>query len=140
MRESVSIGTTVHDLYKVNLITKIDRRGRTYDEYQCRVCKAKGKRYGLSSIVELTGKKLEMDKCREQTNNYPKIVKITSNIVVNANNPAFAGLTIGNLHRVIDPPESDAINYPNSRMSVWIMGQGEPVRILSGEFKEFKRQ
>ena len=51
-------------------------------------------------------------------------------IWVNAFGPAFSNLIPGSIHDVIE-----ACNGKDSKRGVWVMGMGEPVLLLNGEFE-----
>lgn len=42
-------------------------------------------------------------------------------------NPAFANLDIGTIHDIIPTPKNES--------GLWVMGVGEPVKLLQGEFR-----
>jgi hypothetical protein len=44
---------------------------------------------------------------------------------------AFGNLTHGSEHDVIKPPA----HYKNDKKGVWVMGVGEPVKVLNGEYE-----
>ena len=48
----------------------------------------------------------------------------------NAVGGAFANITHNSTHEIIKPPN----NYDNYSNGVWVMGSGEPVKILNREF------
>ena len=48
----------------------------------------------------------------------------------NAYGPQFTNLTPGSIHVVINPPIGE-----KNKGGVWVMGNGEPVKLLSGEFE-----
>lgn len=50
---------------------------------------------------------------------------------VSLNGRAFANLTEGSEHEVVEPPKAYKDKYPNGEGSVWVMGVGEPVRIFT---------
>jgi hypothetical protein len=43
----------------------------------------------------------------------------------------FENLTPGSEHNVINPPSP----YKNDKRGVWVMGIGEPVKLLNGEYE-----
>jgi len=49
-------------------------------------------------------------------------------------------LTPGSEHSVIEPPEEYKEKYPNGEGSYWVMGIGEPVRLLVNEYTVSERQ
>ena len=44
--------------------------------------------------------------------------------------PAFAHLTLGSVHRLLPPPDSDPLTLPG----IWVRGPQEPVKLLPGEY------
>lgn len=107
---------------KTNLVT---REGREmYDTYQCRKCglKAKMVSFGELQISERFHKKFERCVC-------VKAAKRIEIINCEAVGPQFANLTPGSRHDIINPPTG----YDN-KGGVWVMGVGEPVKVLFREF------
>lgn len=116
---------TNHTFEKQNLVTIIGKKG-TYDIFKCSACGIKGKAYNFTEI--------QIDsKSKKKALNCPgsaavKKIKITNCRAVGRQ---FENLTPGSIHEVIEPPAG----YDNSR-GVWVMGVGEPVKVLFGEFEE----
>lgn len=110
-----------HRFTKQNLVTKSNRKG-TYDEYKCKDCGLSGRRYGLSGYVTV--------KKNKQCSFSPTIPKEITITRCNAVGPQFENLTPGSKHMVIEPPHG----YLNSHSGVWVMGIGEPVKVLRGEY------
>ena len=48
--------------------------------------------------------------------------------------PQFANIIEGTEHDVVNPPKEYKKKFPNGRTGYWIMGVGQPVRILPDEF------
>jgi hypothetical protein len=58
-------------------------------------------------------------------------------IRVTGRGPQFTNLTPGSVHEVIEPSKEFKKKFPNTRESVWVMGEGEPVRLFThGRDKE----
>lgn len=111
-----------HCWEKTNLVT---REGRElYDTYQCRKCglKAKMVSFGVLRISECYRKKFELCTGAKRA----KHIEITG---CKAVGPQFVNLTPGSRHEIINPPDG----YDN-KGGVWVMGGGEPVKVLFGEF------
>ncbi len=112
-----------HSWEKTNLVT---REGKElYDTYQCRECglKAKMVSFGVLQISERYRKKFE--RCA--------IAKSASQIRIidcYAVGSQFANLTPGSIHDIVNPPAG----YENNG-GVWVMGVGEPVKVLFREFE-----
>lgn len=114
-----------HDWEKMNQVGKTNRRG-IYDEYRCKHCGLKGKSYtlGLLEIAERDRNKAAMCKgVRKFAKSYVKVIRC------NACGKAFGNLTPGSIHKVVPSPNGEE----NSR-GEWVMGVGEPVLLLFGEF------
>jgi hypothetical protein len=109
---------------KENLTTIITRNG-SYDILKCKHCGIQGKTSSLWTI------KLKGSYSKEKVYNCPhnqtaKRIKIT---LCTAMGKVFSNLTPGSEHNVIAPPEA----YANDK-GTWIMGVGEPVKVLPNEF------
>lgn len=114
-----------HDWEKVNQVGKKNRRG-IYDEFRCKHCGLKGKSYtlGLLEIAERDRKKAAMCKgARKLAKSYVKVIRCE------ACGKAFANLTPGSIHKVVPSPDGE-----KSSRGEWVMGVGEPVLLLFGEF------
>ena len=114
-----------HDWEKMNHVGKKNRRG-IYDEFRCKHCGLKGKSYtlGLLEIAERDRKKAAMCKgARKLAKSYVKVIRCE------ACGKAFANLTPGSIHKVVPSPDGE-----KSSRGEWVMGVGEPVLLLFGEF------
>ena len=114
-----------HDWEKVNQVGKKNRRG-IYDEFRCKHCGLRGKSYtlGLLEIAERDRKKAAMCKgARKFAKSYVKVIRCE------ACGKAFANLTPGSIHKVVPSPDGE-----KSSRGEWVMGVGEPVLLLFGEF------
>ena len=114
-----------HDWEKMNHVGKKNRRG-IYDEFRCKHCGLKGKSYtlGLLEIAERDRKKAAMCKgARKFAKSYVKVIRCE------ACGKAFANLTPGSIHKVVPSPDGE-----KSSRGEWVMGVGEPVLLLFGEF------
>lgn len=114
-----------HDWEKMNQVGITSRRG-IYDEFRCKLCGLRGKSYtlGLLEIAERDRKKAAMCKgARTFAKSYVKVTRCA------ACGKAFANLTPGSIHKVVPSPNGN----DNSR-GEWVMGVGEPVLLLFGEF------
>lgn len=119
-----------HDWEKKNLVT-INRKGRMFDEMVCRNCGMKGRRYGFESVeVSEAYNPKNVDLCPKAPAVVPpKIVKVT---MCQAQGKIFANLTPGSIHELVTPPDG----YSHDHRGVWVMGVGEPVKLLKGEYEE----
>lgn len=114
-----------HDWEKVNQVGKKIRSG-IYDEFRCKLCGLRGKSYtlGLLEIAERDRKKAAMCKgARKFAKSYVKVIRCE------ACGKAFANLTPGSIHKVVPSPDGE-----KSSRGEWVMGVGEPVLLLFGEF------
>ena len=112
-----------HRWEKKNLVTQEDRKGQ-YDLLRCEFCGIEGKRYSLDTVQVYERYSKKVDCCpKAQRGKQIKVVRMT------AFGPAFANLTPGSVHDVIEPPVGK-----DSKKGVWVMGRGEPVLLLFDEF------
>lgn len=114
---------TDHDFKKINLITLKDSKG-CYDEYKCSHCGLEGKARSLQTVA------VRRDKKCTNVKPIPEIKEIE---IINCKGCGehFANLVPGSKHLVINPPKP----YKKDSAGVWVMGNGEPVKVLNGEFK-----
>jgi hypothetical protein len=135
MKKIISLENTPHDFDKVNTITKKDSRGH-YDQLRCKKCGIEVRRYGIGSI-SLTVVKLSKNECiaeiPDQDMYIGKAIQITH---CTAMGGAFSNLIPGSKHLIIPAQHS----HYNSATGVWVMGKGEPVKVLSNEFIFVKRR
>lgn len=117
-----------HTWAKSNLVT-ITTGKKPYDAMHCEKCGIKGRRYNLAEIM-IDGRYNE-DKVMScpfaKASNKPKRVKVTHCAAVGSQ---FENLVDGSEHDVIAPP----IGYKNDHKGVWVMGVGEPVKLLNNEY------
>lgn len=116
-----------HHWEKQNLVTIPHKKG-SYDILFCK-CGLKGKRRGLVESIELDSrqskkaKQCTYYKLKEETG---RKIKITH---CSAQGPIFVNITDGSEHLLITPPEG------RDKTEYWVMGIGEPIRLLDNEFK-----
>lgn len=112
-----------HRWEKQNLVTLSARRGGC-DTYKCCQCGIEGRSYHLGTIDI-------PEKFAHKAKSCPKLVKKGKIKVIrcNAVGTQFANLTPNSIHNVIDTPIGES-----STRGVWVMGVGEPVMLLYGEF------
>lgn len=125
-----NIKDSQHNWEKQNLVTLKDRKGH-YDKMKCSNCGMEGKRYGFESIEVSERYKFEnVHLCpKKQEVSIPRQIKIR---YCNANGNQFKNLLPESIHNVVEPPQG----YKNDHTGVWVMGVGEPVKVLSSEFSE----
>lgn len=117
-----------HSWQKQNLVTIKGRRGH-YDLVVCANCKMKGRRYGFETVeVAETYKVDNVYLCpKAPTEQKAKQVRV---LYCMAQGRQFANLTPGSIHEVVTAPEP----YKDDHKGLWVMGIGEPVKLLNGEF------
>jgi len=125
-----NIKTSQHKWDKKNLVT-IGRGGRMFDEMVCINCGMKGKRYGFDTVEVSENYKIDNAHfCPKALPvELPKKVKVTQ---CTAQGKAFANLIPESVHEVVIPP----YNYKNDHTGVWVMGVGEPVKLMPNEYVE----
>lgn len=116
-----------HNWEKLNLITQRDNKGM-FDLYKCITCGVKGKSYQIGKI-ELKGSysRNRVEVCGGSRESLPSKVKV---IHCTAYGTRFSNLTPNSIHDVIAPPKGEKNDYKG----VWVMGVGEPVKLLNKEF------
>lgn len=124
-----NIETSAHKWEKQNLVT-IKGRDGLYDLVTCSQCGMKGKRFSLYS-VKVTGRySLEnVVRCPKAPETaIPQRVEV---IRCTAQGSQFNNLSPKSQHDVVTPPSP----YKNDHTGVWVMGIGEPVKLLRSEYK-----
>jgi hypothetical protein len=123
-----NIKTSQHVWEKQNLVTKATRKG-LFDEMVCENCGMKGRRYGFETVEVSESYKIEsVNFCpKAKKPKIPKIVKVT---YCRAHGRVFENITPNSIHDVVEPPKG----YKNDHTGVWVMGVGEPVKLITGEF------
>lgn len=119
-----------HVWEKQNLVTKPGRKGH-YDEMKCANCGIKGRRYGFDT-VEISGSYSQKNALKCPKSLDPVIPTEIEIVFCSAYGEKFKNLIPGSKHKVVTPPDG----YKNDRTGVWVMGIGEPVRVLTREFKD----
>ena len=124
-----------HNFNKKNLVGQIDSLG-VYDLYVCSKCGMKGKRRNFGNALDLSNKYSD-EKIKFCMEGHPTTDEYVGTLIkvrfCDANGPAFATMKPGSLHAVITPPD----DYINGDRGVWVMGVGEPVKLLNAEFIQF---
>lgn len=123
---NIEMKDTPHDWSKQNLVTIMG--GGPHDIYKCNICGITGRSYTLG-YIQLKGSYSDsrVKHCLGQVRNKPKEIEITRCM---ANGKAFENILPGSKHLVIDPPNP----YRDDSAGVWVMGNGEPVKVLNSEF------
>lgn len=119
-----------HKWEKQNLVTLTEpRSGKCYDAYACEQCGIKGKSYQFGRIVVAeTYSQEKVNKCEKMPEyKVPLRIKITR---FTGHGKVFGNMLIDSVHEVVPAP----VGYVNDYTGVWVMGVGEPVRVLPYEF------
>jgi hypothetical protein len=124
----VNVKESGHLFEKTNLVTISGRNGG-YDKKFCKYCGIKGNQYALETIqISETNNRDKAFLCPKAPKvEQPKQIKIT---VCRAQGRIFANLTPGSVHDVVPTPA----NETQDNKGVWVMGVGEPVKVLNNEF------
>lgn len=121
---------TNHIWIKENLVTICSGK-EVYDIFKCSLCGIKGKSIKLGTI-KLDGRLKNPDDCKKA--GIPKKIKIKE---CTAMGKQFRNLKPGSVHKIIESPQKE--KFPNGKKGgVWVMGIGEPVRVLRGEYTEVR--
>lgn len=122
------IKTSGHVWEKQNLVT-LNSRGKMYDQMVCKNCGMKGRRYGFTTVEVSENYTFEnVHRCpKAEEIKIPEKVKV---IRCTANGKAFSNLLPNTIHEIVTPPNG----YKNDHTGVWVMGVGEPVKLLTSEF------
>lgn len=119
-----------HKWEKQNLITIFNNR-KHYDILKCSQCGLQGKTINISTIsLKGSYKKESVYSCtgRPRENNLPQKIRIIKCVAIGE---CFSNLIPGSEHEVVEPP----LPYKNDERGLWVMGVGEPVKVLTSEFK-----
>lgn len=119
----VEISHGGHQFVKENLITLKNSKG-LYDVYRYSCCGLEVKSYLLGTIDVYEKDKNKLNCCIGRQDK--KQIQITR---CTASGPQFKNLLPASKHTIISPPEG----YDRKR-GEWVMGVGEPVLVLFGEF------
>lgn len=123
-----NIKTSGHTWEKQNLVT-ITSKGKMYDKMICKNCGMKGIRYGFTSVEVSEKYKFEnVNRCPKAEHvSVPKMVRV---IKCTAFGKQFSNILPDTIHDVVNPPQG----YKNDHTGIWVMGVGEPVKLVTGEF------
>lgn len=122
----LSLNSSGHDFKKQNLVTERDSRGH-YDRYKCTHCGLEGKSRSLGNISIRRNKKCSY---------VPELAVIKEIEVIHcaAVGKHFSNLKPKSKHKTVKAPAP----YKDDESGVWVMGVGEPVKLLNNEFKILK--
>jgi hypothetical protein len=124
----VNVRESQHEFEKKNLVTISGRKGG-YDEKVCKYCGIKGKQYTFEVIQIRENYKQENVFLCPKAPKKQKInqIKITTCTAVGR---IFENLITNSVHDVIPAP----LGEKEDSKGVWVMGIGEPVKVLNNEF------
>jgi len=125
---TISLTHGGHDWQKQNLMTLKDSKG-LHDIQKCSKCGIEGKTRTLSTITLKASYSLKKINNCNGIHNVPQKIQIT---VCRATGKVFSNLTPDSIHLVVTPPTG----YKNDSSGVWVMGVGEPVKVIYNEFKK----
>ena len=119
----VNINESDHDFEKLNLVT-LKGGG---DLLKCKNCGMKGKTKDINGLY-VNGNYKNPQFCKAvKTDTSKKRIKIT---FCTANGKVFKNLKPDSIHETVSPPPP----YKEDKSGVWVMGVGEPVKVLNNEF------
>lgn len=121
----IEISEGNHQWEKTNLVTLTDRKKKGYDTYRCKCCGLHARMYsfGILQISDRSCKKV----ARCPGLKASRQLRITQCRAVGLR---FANLTPGSIHDIIPPPP-----FQDDKGGEWVMGVGEPVKVLFSEFE-----
>lgn len=114
---------------KVNNVT-LYRGKKIYDLYK-HTSGATAKRYGITEELTITEKEYIKYKSWMKKRNLEAVGKTIKIIKCFAAGKQFENLLPGSKHTIISPPK----NQKSDNAGVWVMGVGEPVKVLNSEFE-----
>lgn len=125
---TINLNEGGHVWEKQNLVTIFNGR-KHYDIYKCKNCGIEGKTNSLITISLKESLSSEnIFNCKGKIHkDLPTRIKITN---CTAAGPQFQNLTQNSEHDVVTPPNG----YKNDYTGLWVMGIGEPVKVLPSEF------
>ena len=137
MKKTIEMTSVLHEWDKVNSTT-IMKGGKSYDIMKCSLCDITGKRFGITSTLVLDGRtsQKKISFCNNKLDPFMGREITIGRLNTGIRGP-FENMTEGSVHTVINPPEEH--KHMTNGKDVWVMGNGEPVRILSHEF-EFSQE
>jgi hypothetical protein len=96
---------------------------------KCSKCGIEGKRHTFNTITLKASYSLEKINNCNGVHDIPQKIQIT---LCTAHGEKFSNLTPDSTHLVVTPPTGQR----NDSSGVWVMGVGEPVKVLYNEFKK----
>lgn len=128
MKATIDLTKTEHNFEKTNLVT-IKGGG---DNYSC-PCGLSGHRAPFQNDLVVVGKADLILRCPLAPPAVAPAIKKVRITNFQGQSKTFANLTSGSEHEVVECPA----NYKHKYLEdVWVMGVGEAVRLLDGEYEE----
>lgn len=128
--ETFELNLGGHEWEKQNLVTL--GKKKMYDVYKCRKCGIIGKSYRLGSITIKETDIKKIYKCNGRMKVASSRIKVTR---CRAVGKQFSNLTPGSEHDIVPPPPGQ-----DNKRGEWVMGVGEPVLLLAGEYVYCKNE
>lgn len=129
---TIQLNQTPHNFSKQNLVTISSKKHGGHDVLKCTICGLTAKTTQLGYAKADPGQSSnKITNCNFDPNKQSLIGKTIIITRCTAQGASFANLTPGSKHQVATP----APGYQNDMSGVWIMGVGEPVKVLNEEFK-----
>lgn len=124
--QTFQMGFGGHDWEKQNITTQ--GKNKMYDVFRCKRCGIIGKCYHLGYIKIKESDVKKMMKCKGESfkKTFNRRIKVTH---CKAFGSAFGNITPGSIHEIVTPPAGET-----SERGEWVMGVGEPVLLLAGEY------
>jgi len=126
---TISLNNNPHEFEKVNLVTMEGN----FDILKCKRCGLVGKTVSLTTLsVKGSFSRHKVYNCtstEEEIREKMKGKKIVVTVCT-AHGKAFGNITPNSVHQVIETPENQSVD----NKGVWVMGVGEPVKLLNTEF------
>ncbi len=124
--KTVELSMGGHKWEKQNLTT-VSKGERSYDLYKCKACGITGKSYQIGYITVCEKETKKMEKCKGY--NCMSVKRRIKVLNCRAFGPQFENMVPGSVHDIIAPPDGK-----NNKRGEWVMGIGEPVLLLAGEY------
>lgn len=135
--------SAIHPLHRfvaMNLPAMPSLTGRGYTTVKCTNCGITALRREGDTFLSFFGSdvtdQMKLRFCVAATDERYGVlhVRITCNALHTRNNPAFAHLLPGTMHRVIPPPPEES----GRTNGFWVAGPNGPAKVLEGEFLPVK--
>lgn len=114
-----------HKWEKANAVTLSDGKRGMYDEYECALCHLRARSYQLGTLELNADDVTKLASCTGPRRDVRVRVKECT-----AFSPAFDNITPGSVHEIVPAPEGQQVGAGE-----WVMGMGQPVLLLPGEYE-----